>query len=270
VQLIPPQYVRPFVKRGKNDRDDAEAIAVAAAQPSIASVPVKSAEQQAAAMLLSVRELLVRQRTQLVNALRGHAAEMGVVAPLGEKGLAGLRTEVAAADDAAVPSAAKQAIALLGQEVERIEMRRRAIDTTLMQQHKANPVSRRLVAIPGIGLIAALNLALRVDVAQFKSARHLPLGSGWFRANARLPADSAWVASAAPATSGCASCWCWARPRSSNMPNPAGSPPLNGCSTCSAASRASLPLWLWPTRRPALCGPLMTRGEAYRPRPAAA
>jgi transposase len=81
VRLIPPQYVKPFVKRGKNDRNDAAAISVAAAQPSIGSVPVKSAEQQAAAMLLSVRELLVRQRTQLVNAMRGHAAEMGVVAP---------------------------------------------------------------------------------------------------------------------------------------------------------------------------------------------
>jgi hypothetical protein len=76
-------------------------------------VPVKSAEQQAAAMLLSVRELLVRQRTQLVNAMRGHAAEIGVVAPLGEKGLAELRTEIAAADDTSIPPAAKQAIALL-------------------------------------------------------------------------------------------------------------------------------------------------------------
>ena len=163
VRLLPPQYVKPFVKRGKNDRNDAEAIGVAAAQPSIGGVPVKSAEQQAAAMLLSVRELLVRQRTQLVNAMRGHAAEIGVVAPLGGKGLAELRTEIAAADDAAVPAAAKQAIALLGREAERIEMRLRAIDTTLMQQHKVNPVSRRLAAIPGIGPIAALNLALRVE-----------------------------------------------------------------------------------------------------------
>ncbi len=78
VRLIQPQYVKPFVKRGKNDHNDAEAIAIAAAQLSISSVPVKSAEQQAAAMLLSVRDLLVRQRTQLVNALRGHAAERGL------------------------------------------------------------------------------------------------------------------------------------------------------------------------------------------------
>jgi transposase len=172
VRLIPPQYVKPFVKRSKNDRNDAEAISVAAAQPSIGSVPVKSAELQAAAMLLSVRELLVRQRTQLVNAMRGHAAEIGVVAPLGGKGVAALQAEIAAADDAAAPAAAKQAIALLGREAERIELRLRAIEATLMDQHKANPVSRRLAAIPGIGPIAVLNLALRVDPTQFQTARH--------------------------------------------------------------------------------------------------
>jgi transposase len=172
VRLIPPQYVKPFVKRGKNDRNDAEAISVAAAQPSIGSVPIKSVKQQAAAMLLSVRELLVRQRTQLVNAMRGHAGELGVVAPLGEKGLKELQAEIAAADEAAVPAAAKQAIALLSREVERIEVRLRALEAELMQQHKANPVSRRLAGIPGIGPIAALNLALRVDPKQFASARH--------------------------------------------------------------------------------------------------
>jgi transposase len=167
-----PAPAKAGVKRSKNDRNDAEAISVAAAQPSIASVPVKSAEQQAAAMLLSVRELLVRQRTQLVNAMRGHAAEMGAVAPLGAKGVAELQAEIATADDATVPAAAKQAIALLGREAERIELRLRAIDVRLMQQHKANPVSRRLAGIPGVGPIGALSFALRVDARQFKSARH--------------------------------------------------------------------------------------------------
>lgn len=172
VRLIPAQYVKPFVKRSKNDRNDAEAISVAASQPSIGSVAVKSVEQQAAAMLLSVRELLVRQRTQLINALRGHAAELGVVAPLGEKGLAELRAELAAADEAAVPAAAKQALALLGREVDRIEARLAGVDATLVKQHKANPVSRRLATIPGIGPIGALSFALRVDPTQFASARH--------------------------------------------------------------------------------------------------
>jgi transposase len=153
VRLIPPQYVKPFIKRSKNDRNDAEAISVAPSQPAIGSVPVKSVEQQAAAMLLSVRELLVRQRTQRVNALRGHAAELGMVAPLGGKGVAELQAEIATADDAAVPAAAKQAIALLGREAGRIEVRLAAIDARLMQQHKANPVSRRLAAIPDIGPI---------------------------------------------------------------------------------------------------------------------
>ncbi len=123
-------------------------------------------------MLLSVRELLVRQRTQLVNAMRGHAAEMGVVAPLGEKGLAELTAEIATAEDAAVPAAAKEAIALLRRGADHITLRLRAIDDRLMQQHKANPVSRRLAQIPGVGPITALNLALRVEARQFKAARH--------------------------------------------------------------------------------------------------
>src|ERR1700688_3760584 len=80
VRLIPPQYVKPFVKRAKNDRNDAEAISEAASRPSMSFVPVKSAEQQADSMVLKVRETLIGQRTQLVNTLRGHAAEFGVVA----------------------------------------------------------------------------------------------------------------------------------------------------------------------------------------------
>jgi transposase len=172
VRLIPPQYVKPFVRRGKNDRNDAEAISVAASQPSIGSVAVKSAETQARAMLLSVRELLVRQRTQLVNALRGHAAEFGLVAPPGEKALVDLQSEIATAAEATLPAEAKQALALLGREIERIEARLAEIDAKLMQQHKADPLSRRLAGIPGVGPISALNFALRVDPAQFKSGRH--------------------------------------------------------------------------------------------------
>jgi transposase len=146
---------------------------VAATQPSIGSVPVKSLAQQASAMLLSGRELLVRQRTQLVNALRGHAAELGVAAPLGEKGLAQLRSEIAGADEAAVPEEARQALALLGHEIERIAARLTTIDAKLMAQHKENPLSRRLAAIPGVGPITALSFAVRVDASQFRSGRRL-------------------------------------------------------------------------------------------------
>ena len=172
VRLIPAQYVKPFVKRGKNDRNDAEAIRVAAGQPSIGSVPVKSAEEQARAMLLTTRELLVRQRTQLVNALRGHATELGLVAKLGDKGLARLQADIATAADEMVPVEARQALAMLGGEIARIEARLAEIDAKVLRQHKANPLSQRLAGIPGVGPISALNLAPRVDPAQFKSARH--------------------------------------------------------------------------------------------------
>ena len=170
VRLIPAQYVKPFVKRGKNDRNDAEAISEAAARPGMTSVPVKSADHQARAMLLSVRELLVHQRTQLVNSLRGHAAEFGIVAPLGDKGVAQVLADVAG--DASLPKPAVESFALLGCEIGRVVERLSEIDTRLMAQHKALPTSKMLAEVPGIGPISALSLVLRVDFTQFKSGRH--------------------------------------------------------------------------------------------------
>ena len=170
VRLIPPQYVKPFVKRGKNDRNDAEAISEAAARPGMREVAVKPVQMQAQAMLLSVRDLLVRQRTQLVNAMRGHAAELGVVAPVGNKGLATLRAAVAS--DASLPAPALQALQLLGGEIDRVEARLAEADAQLVAQHKANSDSRRLAEVPGIGPMGALNCTLRVDATQFQSGRH--------------------------------------------------------------------------------------------------
>src|ERR1035437_9301292 len=170
VRLIPAQYVKPFVKRGKNDRNDAEAICEAASRPGMHDVGIKSAESQARAMLLSVRELLVRQRTQMVNALRDHAAEMGLVAAQGEKGLAALRAAIAG--DAALPEPAAEALRLLGCEVDRIEARLADADKRLMAQLKADADARRLTDIPGVGPMIALSFALRVDATQFASGRH--------------------------------------------------------------------------------------------------
>jgi transposase len=170
VRLIPAQYVKPFVKRAKNDRNDAEAISEAASRPSMPTVPVKSVEAQASAMLLTVRELLVRQRTQLVNALRGPATEFGLVAAKGNKGLAALRREIAAKEE--LPAAAREALELLGGEIDRIAARLGPMEKALMAQHKANGVSRLLAEIPGVGPLGALNFALRVDAGQFRSGRH--------------------------------------------------------------------------------------------------
>jgi transposase len=171
VGLIPPQYVKPFVQRSKNDRNDAEAINEAASRPSMRRVAIKSAAQQADALTLSARELLVGQRTQTINALRGHAAEFGVVAAKGIGRVAELLAAVAREAD--MPEAARAMLAFLGRQIEHLDREIARLDAALLAQHKANPVSRLLAEIPGIGPIGALTLAVRIDPAQFKSGRHL-------------------------------------------------------------------------------------------------
>jgi len=170
VRLIPPQYVKPFVRRGKNDRNDAEAISEAASRPGMSSVPVKAAEQQAAAIVLSARELLVRQRTQLVNAVRGHAAEFGIVAAKGTSQLPALLEALAAGE--AVPDAAKDMLAFLGTQVAQLDERIAELERQMKQQHKTNAMSRALAEVPGIGPIGALSLALTIDPGRFQSGRH--------------------------------------------------------------------------------------------------
>lgn len=149
VRLIPPQYVKPYVKRSKTDRADAEAICEAAGRPSMRFVPVKSAERQGELMVLRTRELLVRQRTQAVNALRGHATEFGLVVPLGVSRVKELLAKLAA--DPEVPEVAREVLALLGRQIEKIDEQLSAIDARLLAMHKANEVSRRLAQVPGMG-----------------------------------------------------------------------------------------------------------------------
>ena len=170
VRLLPPQYVKPFVKRGKNDRIDAEAIAEAALRPNINPVPVKSAETQAQTMVLSVRELLVKQRTQLVNALRGHATEFGLIAAKGPCNVARLLENIAA--DPAVPACAQAMFVELGEAIAAVSARVKELDRELGRQHRSNPISQHLAEVPGIGPVGALTLALTIDPKQFRSARH--------------------------------------------------------------------------------------------------
>ena len=139
VRLNPPSYVKPFVKRAENDRADAEAISEAAARPSMPSVPLKSVDQQATAMLLKHREMLVAQRTQAINALRGHAAEFGVVVGKGPAQVAALLS--ALADDGAIPEVAKTMFESMSAHIGALDQRIAALD----DRHKANPVSQLLV-----------------------------------------------------------------------------------------------------------------------------
>jgi transposase len=170
VRLIPPQYVKPFVKRAKNDRNDAEAISEAASRPGMATVAVKSAERQAEAMVLAMRETLVKQRTQWVNTIRGHAAEFGVIAGRGIGRVDEVLERVMA--DASIPPAAQEMLRFAAAEVAHLDGRIAELERRMQQQHKANPMSQMLAKVPGIGPIGALSLALTVDAERFQSGRH--------------------------------------------------------------------------------------------------
>ena len=151
-------------------RHPAEAISEAASRPAMRFVPVKTAVQQAATMILKTRELLVRQRTQLINAVRGHAGEFGVIAAKGTAKVEPLLERVAG--DETLPEEAREMIAVLGEQIKDLDARIAALETRMEQAHKANPVSRLLEGIPGVGPIGALSLALSIEPGQFHSGRH--------------------------------------------------------------------------------------------------
>jgi transposase len=171
VVLIPPQYIKPYVKRGKNDAIDAAAICEAMSRPGMRFVPVKSSDEQAALMLLKVRDLLIKQRTMLVNAIRGHAAEFGVIGAKGPQKIAVLLQRIGA--DANLPALAREMLGNLAGQLAALEARLQGLETKLMAQHKADPRSRLLATIPGIGPIGAVSFALKVpDATVFRSGRH--------------------------------------------------------------------------------------------------
>jgi transposase len=170
-RLVPPQYVKPYVKRGKNDRNDAEAICEAAGRPGMHFVPVKSVTQQAQSMVLKVRETLIGQRTALGNTIRGHAAEFGIVTGKGIGTIAPLLSAIE--QEVAIPPEAKEMFTLLGRQIEEIGTRIKEIDVKLGAAHKASEVSTRLATIRGVGPVTALTLATEIDPAAFDSGRHL-------------------------------------------------------------------------------------------------
>jgi len=176
VRLIPPPYVKPYVKRGKNDRNDAEAICEAAGRPGMHFVPAKTVQQQADGMVLKARDTLVCQRTALINTVRGHAAEFGVIAAKGAAKVDVLLAAIEQQPD--IPPVAKEMFALFRQQINDINARIAELDARLHTAHKANPVSQRLATIPGVGPITALTLAIEIDAAQFESGRHLAAWAG--------------------------------------------------------------------------------------------
>jgi transposase len=171
VRLIAPAYVKPFVKRQKNDTADAEAIAEAAVRPTMRYVAVKSAEKQALSMVFKTRDLLVRQRTQVINALRGHLTEHGVIAPLGTFHVGRLATEVAS-PGSGLPAAVAELCTMLIEHIGVLGQRITTLDRQIRERARHDETVRRLMTIPGVGPICAAALdALAPPAETFAKGR---------------------------------------------------------------------------------------------------
>jgi transposase len=172
VRLIPPSYVKPYVKRQKNDAADAEAICEAVTRPAMRFVPVKTEAQQSVLVLHRSRDLLMRQRTMMLNAIRAHLAEFGIIAAQGPRKVVELVTELRSEKPSAVPEIVRVGLLALAAQLESLATAIRDIERQLLAWHRHNPASQRLETIPGVGIITATALAASVpDPSVFKSGR---------------------------------------------------------------------------------------------------
>jgi transposase len=174
VKLMPAQYVKPYVKRGKNDAADAEAICEAVTRPTMRFVAIKTPEQQSAMMLHRVRLVLSRQRTQLSNALRAHLGEFGIVAPAGRLGLDRLLEVIADPRDDRLPAGARICLQMLATQLTVVKAQILENDRRIMADARSTDLGRRLMGIPGVGPVLASALVAAVaDPSIFRSGRDL-------------------------------------------------------------------------------------------------
>ena len=172
VRLIPPAYVKPYVKRQKNDVADAEAICEAVTRPNMRFVPVKTKEQQSVLVLHRSRDLLMRQRTMILNAIRAHFAEFGIIAPQGPRKVIELVARLRDDGNLGLSEVAQSALLALAGQLDNLAAEVRNIERQLMVWHRQNAASQRLETIPGVGIITATALTASVpDPAVFKSGR---------------------------------------------------------------------------------------------------
>jgi len=182
VRLMPPAYVKPYVKRGKTDAADAEAICEAVTRPTMRFVAVKSVDQQAVLMLHKTRDLLVRQRTALINALRAHLAEYGIVSGKGPGGVTVLM-KLLHEEQAKLPAHARSALHTIGSQLRSLASEIDRLEAQILAWHRADETSRRLATIPGIGPITASAIAAAVpDASLFRSGRQF---AAWLGLTAR-------------------------------------------------------------------------------------
>ena len=177
VRLIPPAYVKPYVKRQKNDAADAEAICEAVQRPSMRFVPTKTPEQQSCLMLHRTRHLFIRQQTAVINTIRAHLAEFGIVAAVGRNGVEELLYVVADPNDGRVPDIARECLEALGKQLQSLKAQILEFDRQINAWHRSNETSRRLDELPGVG--PALATALVASVADPKAFRSGRDFSAW-------------------------------------------------------------------------------------------
>jgi transposase len=171
-RLMPAKDVKAYVKRNKNDAADAEAICEAVRRPTMRFVGIKSAEQQGRLMQHRTRDLLMRQRTQVINVLRAHLAELGITAAQGNAGLKELLTIIASNEDERLPADAHASLILLAAELQALQTLIGSIEKRIMEQHRGNEASKRLETIPGIGIVGATAIDATVtDPKAFRSGR---------------------------------------------------------------------------------------------------
>ena len=177
VRLMPPAYVKPYVKRQKNDAADAEAICEAVTRANMRFVETKTPEQQSCLMLHRSRHLFIRQQTSLINAIRAHLAEFGIVAPIGRNGVEELLNIVADPSDKRVPEIVRACLAALGSQLRALKAQILEFDRRIMAWHRSNETSKRLDDIPGVGPALATALVASVaDPKAFRSGRNF---SAW-------------------------------------------------------------------------------------------
>ena len=177
VRLMPPAYVKPYVKRQKNDCADAEAICEAVTRASMRFVATKTVEQQSCLMIHRTRHLLIRQQTAVINAIRAHFAEFGIVAPVGRTGVEELLKVASDGNDKRLPDVARVCIAALGAQLQMLKARILEFDRLIMAWHRSNQVSKRLDELPGVG--PALATALVGSIADPKAFRSGRDFSAW-------------------------------------------------------------------------------------------
>ena len=249
VKLMPPAYVKPYVKRQKNDATDAEAICEAVTRANMRFVATKTPAQQSGLTLHRTRHLFIRQQTAVINVIRAHLAEFGIVAPVGRKGVEALLKVVTDSSDKRLPVVARMCLAALGAQLRRLKEQILEFDRMIMAWHRSHEASKRLDVIAGVGPILATALVASVaDPKAFRSGRNFSAWVGLVPKQTRAGARTGSAVSANKATAICAACSWRARSPSFAMPRSMAPSIGRGSRHCWRGGRPRSPPLHSPTR----------------------